>query len=87
MLLSWVEDDLGVDSEIDKLDLLFQHEFGYNTERFRIPSENSAAELGDKITAFIKQHALKEQNLTILYYGGHGDNTAVDAAGYPEWRA
>jgi hypothetical protein len=87
LLISWLDDDLGVDKEIDRLDLLFKHEFHYETERYYIPSNNPAAELSDRLSSFIKAHSLENDGLSIFYYGGHGDNTTESAAGYPEWRA
>jgi hypothetical protein len=87
LLIAWADDDLGVASEIDRLQLLFQKDFNFEIERFSIPSENPAAELSDRLSSFVKNHSLDHNGLTILYYGGHADNTAESVAGYPEWRA
>ncbi|CAN9181102.1 unnamed protein product [Alternaria alternata] len=87
LLISWLDDDLGVDKEVDRLELLFKHEFRYETERYHIPSSDSAAELSYRLSTFIKDHALDTNVLSIFYYAGHGDNTAEGTAGYPEWRA
>jgi hypothetical protein len=87
LLISWAEDDLGVAVEVDRLQLLFKQDFNFETERYKIPSQNSAAELSSRLSTFIRTHSLGDDSLSIFYYGGHGDNRAVDAAGYPEWRA
>ena len=87
LLLSWVEDDLGVSSEIGRLQLLFEKDLKYNTEHYQIPSVNSEAELARKLTSFVTEYALSVRSLLIVYYGGHADNTVADAAGYPAWRA
>ncbi|KAF2112294.1 hypothetical protein BDV96DRAFT_689587 [Lophiotrema nucula] len=87
LLLSWMEDDLGVAAEIDRLQSLFDRDFHYHTERYEIPSENPGAELANRLTQFVKSHSLSERTLSIIYYGGHASNAGNEAAGYPSWRA
>ena len=87
ILISWADDELGVASEIDRLKVLLEQHLGYSTQRYHIPSINSAAELADRLTSFVKECAAGERDLVIVYYGGHGDNTVIDAAGYPVWTA
>ncbi|KAL8790508.1 MAG: hypothetical protein Q9195_006339 [Heterodermia aff. obscurata] len=71
LLLSWAEDDLGVVVELDRLTKVFKDLYGFNTEKWLIPSEDSHGELGDTLRAFTKTHA-RDDALLIVYYGGHG---------------
>ncbi|KAL6159536.1 hypothetical protein ACJBU6_01974 [Exserohilum turcicum] len=87
LLISWADDELGVASEIDRLKVLLEQHLRYSTQRYHIPSINSEAELSHRLTSFVRECALGERDLAIVYYGGHGDNTVVDEAGYPAWRA
>ena len=71
LLLSWAEDDLGVMVELNRLFKVFKDLYGFNVEKWLIPSEDSHGELGDRLRAFTKNHA-GENALLIVYYGGHG---------------
>lgn len=71
LLLSWDEDDLGVLRELDRLSRVFTDLYGFNTEKWLIPSEDSHGELGDRLRAFTKTHA-EENVLLIVYHGAHG---------------
>lgn len=73
LLLNWVEDDLGTESELDKVEAVFKERFDYTTERFRIPSENAQQKLFQKIAALTRQEDGQDR-LLVIYYGGHGDN-------------
>ena len=49
ILIDWVEDDLGVKTEIAKLDTQLRSQFSFETEKFSIPSTSSERTLHDKI--------------------------------------
>ena len=52
---------------------LFETGFGFSTELFQIPHADDAESLlDDKITE-IKNKFRAENNLVLIYYGGHGD--------------
>ncbi|KAL8710937.1 MAG: hypothetical protein Q9220_004536 [cf. Caloplaca sp. 1 TL-2023] len=46
LLLRWMEDDLGVQSESNKLQQLFHDDFHFDTHVYAIPSKDSELELG-----------------------------------------
>ena len=61
----------GVQGEIDKLELVFANDYGFDTETYLIPSENSQRSLQKKIYSFQEAHE-KRSGLLLVYYGGHG---------------
>jgi hypothetical protein len=71
LLLSWEEDDLSVITEVEALQKVFDERYGFTAEEWKIPSEDSHEELGDRLRAFTKSYA-KDDTLLIIYYGGHG---------------
>ena len=71
LLLRWQDDDLGTESEIQDLECLFRDTYHYKTERYLIPSSDSATQLEYKLNDFRRAND-NESNLLILYYGGHG---------------
>ena len=71
LLLRWVDDDLGVKSELAKLRKTFESQFNFEVEEWYIPSSNPYGFLEEKIFHFKKDH-LNESELLIIYYGGHG---------------
>src|SRR6266516_3644906 len=71
LLLSWEEDDLNVITEIKALKEVFNKLYGFVTEEWKIPSDDSHGELGDRLRKFTKAYA-KDDSLLIIYYGGHG---------------
>ena len=71
LLLSWVDDNLGVLEEISELDGAFTSVYGYATEQWKIPSTRSHNSLAKQLTGFLERYE-SEENLLIVYYGGHG---------------
>lgn len=71
LLASWQDDDLGVWTEIDKLEVLFSEAYGYQVEQILIPSHNPDDVFGHNFQDFIQKYQ-HHQNLLIVYYGGHG---------------
>lgn len=71
LLLSWEDDDLGVDAEIDALEEVFRTIYGYATERWKIPSSMSHNALVFRLMQCL-QHFESSDKLFITYYGGHG---------------
>ncbi|KAL8680082.1 MAG: hypothetical protein Q9224_006975, partial [Gallowayella concinna] len=72
LLLRWAEDDLNVQEELTVLKTVFEDQFKFATEQWDIPSHNSTRALQTKLYDFQNAHQ-SEDELLILYYGGHGD--------------
>lgn len=81
LLLSWVNDDLKVEIEIQRLFRVFEELYGFGVAWWLIPSDDSHNELGDRLRSFTKQYA-QEDTLLIIYYGGHG---YIDSNRQPIW--
>ncbi|KAL8856804.1 MAG: hypothetical protein Q9178_006641 [Gyalolechia marmorata] len=71
LLLCWTDDDLGVETELDKLEAVFQTVYHYTTDQWKIPSSSSHNALVFRIMQVIQGFASKDE-LFITYYGGHG---------------
>ncbi|KAH8756559.1 hypothetical protein BGZ57DRAFT_962528 [Hyaloscypha finlandica] len=69
-LIRWYEDELFVEPEITRLDNIFQ-DYWFKTNRWQIPTKNSHLDLMMKAGELILD-ADNENNLFIVYYGGHG---------------
>lgn len=69
LLLQWEDDDLGVNTEIQKLDRLFRSHFNFTTYLRRIPSKDADDYLTSAIVHFRKGKSFRD--LLIVYYGGH----------------
>ncbi|KAL8720838.1 MAG: hypothetical protein Q9225_002355 [Loekoesia sp. 1 TL-2023] len=70
LLLRWAADNLEVESEVSKLEKVFQEVFYFATETWVIPSEDPEDALTGRILEFRK--GKRQSNLLILYYAGHG---------------
>ena len=78
LFLRW-EDDVfiesginnGVQGEIDSLEKVFVHDYGFDTELYLIPSHNSQRSLQKMIFLWQEEHDSR-QELLVVYYGGHG---------------
>ena len=89
LLLEWQDDDLGVSSELSKLEEVLDQSFHFQTEMWKIPSREPARALSDKIYEWKDRYCGTEippgepLPLLILYYGGHAEETAHNAC---KWR-
>lgn len=70
LLLNWEEDELGINDELSKLQGVLRNLYNFHTEEWKIPSERSHDSLAKKVTTFVKDYE-GEDNLLIVYYGGH----------------
>jgi len=71
-LLSWLDDDLGVEDEILALKNVFQMRYQFpDVIDYRIPSQNSENSINQQICQF-KRGAVGRDVLLIVYYAGHG---------------
>lgn len=73
LLLYWEDDDIGVAKEIKELTDMFRDvsKFGYQVWPYRIPSRDPARSLSYTVAQFLHNFD-REDNLIIVYYGGHG---------------
>ncbi|KAL8356538.1 hypothetical protein RB601_001715 [Gaeumannomyces tritici] len=83
LLLHWMSDDLFVLPELEDLEQCMREDYGYETDVFAIPSENSHLELMLKVGALIKEHEATD-TLFIVYYGGHA---RIDESRQSTWCA
>lgn len=71
LLLSWENDDLGVIKEILELQEVFDRRYNFQTEEWKIPGNRAHNSLAIRLVKFLEEYE-SEENLLILYYGGHG---------------
>ncbi|KAL9585910.1 MAG: hypothetical protein Q9212_001227, partial [Teloschistes hypoglaucus] len=69
--LGGLDDDLGVDTEIDELEKVFRDIYRYHTGRWKIPSSTSHNALVFRLLQTLS-HFESSEKLFITYYGGHG---------------
>ncbi|KAL0263432.1 hypothetical protein SLS55_002412 [Diplodia seriata] len=82
LLVCWTADDMDVQNEVDMLKQVFDEQFRFYTEVYKIPSQNSAVELRAKMQRWAHQFE-GAQKLSIIYYAGHGsqvDGNPTDLA-------
>jgi hypothetical protein len=86
LILYWAEDDFQppCEGEAREVRNLFSHKFRYDTEVFRIPTENSRNALEKAVVDF-KYDYDASASLMIVYYSGHGDPD--DVRGKAVWAA
>ena len=82
LLISWVDDDLGVRRELQDLETVFTNSFNYDVETWGIPRDKSQRRLQERVTQFVNNYEGND-SLLILYYAGH----AIRANGGPVWTA
>ncbi|KAL9596662.1 MAG: hypothetical protein Q9219_005657 [cf. Caloplaca sp. 3 TL-2023] len=70
-IATWANDDLGVATEIDELEFLFQHMYQYRTDQWKIPDHRSHNALVRRIMQSLEDFESSDK-LFIVYYGGHG---------------
>jgi hypothetical protein len=73
LLMSWGDaDDLGVSSELDLVQEVFEERYDFNVERFVIPDKKQCWNYTSRaINNFQIDHS-DPNSLYIIYYGGHG---------------
>ncbi|KAF4336728.1 hypothetical protein FBEOM_9428 [Fusarium beomiforme] len=78
-----VGDDLFVIPELEDLEKCLSEDYGFTTDIFAIPSENSHLELMMRIGQLIKDHE-SQDTLFVVYYGGHA---RIDESRQSTWCA
>lgn len=86
-LLSWEDDDLGVETEVDKLGDLFERVYSYQVEKWKIPSGPVDVQdaVDEKVKTMIKEFQTPS-SLLIFYYAGHAQ-PQEQIGSYPVWRS
>ncbi|KAH8776221.1 hypothetical protein BGZ57DRAFT_953345 [Hyaloscypha finlandica] len=69
LLLSWVTDDLGVASEVQRLQHVFEDMYKFQVETYQIPDEKPDRALKGRILEFLKNDL--DDSLLVIYYAGH----------------
>lgn len=71
LLLSFQDDDLGVEHEVRRLQSVLTDVYAFDTEHWSIPSSRSQVAISRKLLQFLQDYDA-EDTLLIVYYGGHG---------------
>ena len=73
LMLSWADEDpnLPVSQEIDKLQLIFQNVYGFDTEHWEIPDRMSHYKTNERVMDFVRPRDDDTTDLKIVYYAGH----------------
>lgn len=69
IILSWEEDDLDLEQELEELNSAFMSLKFTSTRTYRIPSVGPQNALSSELHNFLDG---KEDSLLVVYYGGHG---------------
>lgn len=70
LLLSWLDDDVDTDQELQQLTEQWRTQFNFTTEIWWLPSEQPGYALDCKIGK-VEANLRGEGSLLIVYYGGH----------------
>lgn len=84
LLLSWVDDDLGVSAELLNLKNVFEDLYHFEVEDYRIPDKKPDKALKRRMLEFLDEDG--EEALLILYYGGHAKKS-IQSNEAPIWFA
>ena len=84
LLLSWEEDDLEVEKELQALRHVFEDLYHYGVQSYKIPNEKPDKALKRRVFDFLDYDG--EEVLLILYYAGHA-KTSLQSNEAPMWFA
>ncbi|ETS80329.1 hypothetical protein PFICI_07858 [Pestalotiopsis fici W106-1] len=71
LLLSWEGDDLGVGTEVANLGDVLSNQYAFDVRQWEIPMKKSTIKLTKLIVDWTEEYE-REDNLLLVYYGGHG---------------
>jgi hypothetical protein len=71
VLIRWEEDTTGVQWELDDLAKVFELDYGFETEKWLIPSADPLFSFTKMALETVENYG-SQGNLLIVYYGGHG---------------
>lgn len=69
LLLSWEDDNLGVEREIRRLKHVFSVLYRFDVQEFRIPSKTPGKATTSRVSDFLENDS--PSSLLIVYYAGH----------------
>lgn len=69
LLLSWLTDDLDVDSEIQRLQQVFTNMYQFRVETYHIPDDKPDRALKGRILEFLVSD--NDDTPLVFYYAGH----------------
>jgi hypothetical protein len=69
LLMSWEDDNLGVEKEIRRLGYVFSNLYRFNVQEFRIPRKTPGKATSKRVWTFLEKD--KTDSLLIFYYAGH----------------
>ncbi|TVY80770.1 hypothetical protein LSUE1_G005315, partial [Lachnellula suecica] len=77
LMLKWADEDpnLPVSYEVSKLQDIFVNVYWFETEVWDIPNEDYHDRVNQKILGFKRMRSDSQDDLKIVYYGGHGKLT------------
>ena len=80
LILKWEDEDpnLPVSYETERLESVFRDVYYFQTESWDIPDIDCHDKVNQKILDFKRQGGNGENDLKIVYYGGHGKLTRMD---------
>ena len=84
LLVSWEDDDLGVEAEVDVLGQMFEEVYHYDVEKWKIPAVNSFRALDKRVRSVAEEIWETPSSLFIVYYAGHA-RPSRGLGSYPLW--
>ncbi|KAK0620748.1 hypothetical protein B0T14DRAFT_567479 [Immersiella caudata] len=84
LLVGWGEDNFGVRAEIDLLGQLLERVYGYEVEKWHIPSRDPFKALDRQVRASAEAIWEHPASLFILYYAGHA-RPSRGLGSFPRW--
>jgi hypothetical protein len=84
LLLSWEDDNLGVEREIKRLKHVFSVLYRFDVQEFRIPSTTPGKATTFRIGSFLENDS--PSSLLIVYYAGHA-RLSIQTNEPPIWAA
>ncbi len=84
-MMSWKSDDLGVKTEILKLQSVFRDLYRYDAKHWEIPDDDPDLEVMEQVLDLVKS-GNRPDNLLVFYYGGHAAASS-HPGGPPIWTA
>jgi hypothetical protein len=69
LLLSWEDDDLGVQTEINELRYAFEERYHFEVQEYKIPSIKPDRSVKRCVIKFLKLES--KDTLLVVYYAGH----------------
>ncbi|KAL1631908.1 hypothetical protein SLS56_004113 [Neofusicoccum ribis] len=71
LITYWIENDLGLEEELESLRKIFEDDYHFAVTTFPIPLEGSQRRLNTEISNFIDKWSQELDSLVIIYYAGH----------------